>query len=270
MSWVAPDIIVKAQSKEYVDAAQTVSHYTGLPLVSETGASGSDQSWALLVAANGLSLVRPDGVQVAVDFVNSATARRGAEAGFRKQPLARALGAHQWKTQGLEQPTVVDATAGLGRDAWMMAMLNCKVILVEQSKVLNALLGDAIQRALNDVASMQIASRLELVHANAIAFLQQCDVEVDFVYLDPMYPDDGKKGGKQTLVKKGMQFLHEIAGPDSNDHNLLNAALEKANRRVVVKRPRNAQMLAGSDEWNGQITKIESPNTRYDVYHIAP
>ena len=78
------------------------------------------------------------------------------------------------------------------------------------------------------------------------------------IYIDPMYPSRAKS----ALVKKEMQLLHQIIGPDTDNDSLLTIALDVALKRVVVKRPKTAQPLTKQKP----SSFIESKNTRYDIY----
>ena len=59
-----------------------------------------------------------------------------------------------------------------------------------------------------------------------------------------------------------MQFFHDIVGSDTDAVKLFLAALPRANKRIVVKRPRLAERL-GNAQPNFVIT---GKSTRYDVY----
>lgn len=260
MNWSAPELFIHAADSESVAKAQQLARTTGLSVASEPPIG-----WQLLVSRNTLQLVRPDTVSLSIDFIDGKATRRAAEATLHKQPLARALGLHK-RRNNERKPTVVDATAGLGIDAWMMASLGCSLTLLEQSSVLHALLNDAIETAKLDTYGAQTAHRITLLNTNAVTYLKDdTTTDADIVYLDPMYP----ASRKQALVKKGMQMLHDLIGPDDNGPALLQSALQKASYRVVVKRPRGAPALAGSESWAGQLTNVESPNTRYDIYHTG-
>lgn len=137
--------------------------------------------------------------------------------------------------------------------------------MLERHPVLHALLRDAHERALQTESCHDIATRLTLIHTDASDWLMsQPAPTADVIHLDPMYPDKRRRAAS----KKGAQFLHALAGPDTNNSNLLPQALARAGSRVVVKRPQGAPLLEGSEHWFGQRTQIESPNTRYDVYHL--
>lgn len=196
-----------------------------------------------------------------VDFVSGKMGHRRRYGGGRGQPLAKAIG-----LKGGTNPTVVDATAGLGRDAFILASLGAKVTLIERSRILAALLSDGLERARSDPETAPVVSeRMNLVIANTIEWLNNLPVEQypDVIYLDPMYPHRDKS----ALVKKEMRYLREIVGDDADASLLLYTALSSARRRVVVKRPRTASILGGTILNNRKPdSKIESKNTRYDIY----
>lgn len=175
--------------------------------------------------------------------------------GGRRQPLARASGLHR------EGPLrVLDATAGLGRDAAVLAGLGCEVTMLERSPVVAALLLDGLERARADVTfGTWVKQRMGFQPGDAMSFMQTFATSAhDVVYLDPMYP----QRDKTALAKKEMRVLRELAGDDADADQLLQVALGYARRRVVVKRPPRAGCLAvraPDHQWTGN-------RARYDVY----
>jgi 16S rRNA (guanine1516-N2)-methyltransferase len=158
-------------------------------------------------------------------------------------------------------PVIWDATAGLGRDAFVLASLGAQVTLCERSPVLTALLDQALLLASTDAdIGGWIKLRMHLVHGDSSELLASLPFgqKPEVVYLDPMYPP----GKSAVLVKKEMRALQQLLGQDPNSEQLLDIALAAATRRVVVKRPRRAGWL-----YNRQPDScIESKKTRYDVY----
>ena len=193
---------------------------------------------------------------VRIDFAGGALAHRRRFGGGRGQPLARAAG-----LKAGFNPTVWDATAGLGRDGFVLASLGCRVTLCERSPILAALLQDALQRAAIDAEiGGWIGERLQLVHGDSCPLLQTLAEaqRPDVICLDPMYPP----GKPHVLVKKEIRALQQLLGPDSDSDVLLEVALQCARRRVVVKRPCRAGWLNDRKP----DTCIESKKTRYDIY----
>jgi len=176
-------------------------------------------------------------------------------AGGKRQLLGKAVGLHK-----LAAPHVLDATAGLGRDAFVLASLGARVTLAERNASVAALLTDARRRALEDPATAPAAGRTEIVALDARSLLDPAGTRFDVVYLDPMYPDRGKS----ALAKKELQLLRELAGPDADADALLAPALANARRRVVVKRPLPAPPLAGHEPG----LEFRGTQARFDVYLV--
>lgn len=231
--------------------AQQFAERLALPLIDR-----EQQSELLLIHRNGRLEIACSGKNVPgpiyIDFVTGKSAHRRQYGGGRGQPLARALGLKRG-----ERPTVIDATAGLGRDAFVLATLGCEITLIERSPIIAALLEDALRRAVDDESVVEIASRMQLIHGDAAQLLRTLQ-RPDMVYLDPMYPESGKK----AQVKKEMQLFRQLVGPDLDSEQLLAVALSHALKRVVVKRPAKAPPVGGPRP----SASVSSPNTRYDLY----
>jgi len=232
---------------------QQLAQSLGLQFASETS-----DTLQLVLTPFRLELRAPSiGGPIAIDFVSGKNAHRRQFGGGRGQPFARAIGLKN----GLN-PSVVDATAGFGRDAFVLASLGCQVTMLEQNPILVALLQDALQRALSDEDVAPIASRMQVYAANSIEFLTTLkpDQRPDVIYLDPMYPSREKS----ALVKKDMQLLHQLVGEDTQSAELLQVSLQKAHKRVVIKRPKNAGFVADHQP----TASLSSKNTRYDIYSV--
>ena len=200
-------------------------------------------------------------ISVHIDFISGDLAHRQKYGGGRGQSIAKAIGLKQ----GTPSPSVLDATAGLAKDAYVLACLGCSMTLVERSPIIVELIKDAIHRAEEDEHFKTILEKgLEVINQSSIEYLTELKnkdvIYPDVIYLDPMYPD--KK--KSASVKKNMQILQKLLGKDEDTQELLNAALNVAKKRVVVKRPKGAQNLT---ELKPTYT-VESKKTRYDVYII--
>ena len=192
---------------------------------------------------------------VYVDFVEGKAQHRLKFGGGKGQDIAKAVGLNKHKDL-----TVVDATAGLGRESFVLASLGCTVTLLERSPIVHALLADGLQRARLEPSLQTILARMKLIQANAIEWLQNLTIiqKPDVIYLDPMFPERQKS----ALVQKEMRFLQEVVGEDPDNDNLLAVACTKATKRIVVKRPRIAPELAGRKP----AFVISGTAVRYDVY----
>ncbi len=216
-----------------------------------------------------LALFHKDSGPVFIDFISGKKAHRRHFGGGKGQPLVRAMGKLK---EGL--PTVLDATAGMGGDSFVIASQGFKVQMVERSVAVAALLEDGLQRAQtilqnrsheeSDPELLSIIMNMSLVQADSTDYLLSQKPVVDVIYMDPMYPE--KK--KNAATKKEMKALQNLVGPDKDSENLLQAALQTAAYRVVVKRPKNAPIIQLENPQIIPSAEISSPNTRYDIYSI--
>ena len=81
---------------------------------------------------------------------------------------------------------------------------------------------------------------MTLVEADSVAVLGGLTEPPDVVYLDPMFPSRTKS----AAVKKKFQLLHRLEAPCEDQDRLMAAALASDPRKVVVKRPVKAPILA--------------------------
>ncbi|QLB17414.1 16S rRNA (guanine(1516)-N(2))-methyltransferase [Mannheimia varigena] len=191
---------------------------------------------------------------IAVNFVDGTMAHRRKFGGGRGEAVAKAVG-----IKGDYLPTVIDATAGLGRDAFVLAAVGCKVLLVERNPIVAALLEDGLNRAYQDSEIGEfMQERMILADVRNISQLDLQTNAADVVYLDPMYPHKQKS----ALVKKEMRVFQHLVGADLDSDDFFLPAKALAKKRVVVKRPDYAPFLAEQKPDFSQTTK----NHRFDVY----
>ena len=224
-----------------------------------------DSGLALVQQTSHLELRQLDEPKVGavkVDFASDALTFRRLHGGGKKEAIARAIG-----LTGKDSLHVLDATAGLGRDAFVLASLGCVVDMIERSPVVAALLQDGLDRAKSDnQLGYWIPNHMRLFHGVAVNLLQSwqdtkpASERPDVVYLDPMFPHRKKN----AAVKKEMRLFQQLLGPDEDADLLLEPALAVAKNRVVVKRPSGAPFLAGKKP---QIEMLGKAN-RFDVYLI--
>lgn len=191
---------------------------------------------------------------IAVNFVDGTMAHRRKFGGGRGEAVAKAVG-----IKGDYVPTVIDATAGLGRDAFVLAAVGCKVLLVERNPIVAALLEDGLNRAYQDLEIGEfMQERMILADVRNISQLDPKLQFADVVYLDPMYPHKQKS----ALVKKEMRVFQHLVGADLDSDDFFAPAKTLARKRVVVKRPDYAPFLAEQKPDFSQVTK----NHRFDIY----
>jgi len=190
------------------------------------------------------------------DFAGGAVSLRQRTGGGRGQALPRAAGFTRGRT-----PSVVDATAGLGRDAYLLASLGAEVTLIERSPEIYALLNGGLVRAsAAGGEAAETVARMTLLFGDAKGLLPELAPEV--VLVDPMHPPRGNT----ALVKKEMRLLRAIVGSDPDAGDLMRVALAAATKRVVLKYPLRAEGMAGLVPSTHQI---RGKTTRYDVFMIG-
>ncbi len=240
-----------------VDLAKKIAQQWQLTYIGDVASSHKhpDLQFILQVNFQVLELIKidePKLTPIKVDFVEGAVAHRRKFGGGRGQDIAKAVGLKHGFT-----PHVLDATAGLGRDSFVLASLGCQVTMLERNPVVAALLENGLERAkLNeDVAT--IANNMSLVHSSLIDSHPE-SIKPDIIYLDPMYPHKEKS----AAVKKEMRVFQTLVGEDLDADGLLAPALALATYRVVVKRPTYAPPLANKTP----STSIKMKKNRFDVY----
>lgn len=215
--------------------------------------------WQLVFKEQGLSLrvaSEPTWSDIRVDFCSEALNYRKLHGGGRNESVAKAIG-----IKGKQSLKVLDCTAGMGTDSFIMASVGAHVTLIERSSIISALLSDALQRA--HQAQLDVCQQMQLIQSDGIDYLNDNTGKHDFdvVYLDPMFPH--KK--KSALVKKEMRAFQLLLGPDQDSEQLLSAAINFAAKRVVVKRPSSAPALINEQGLKPSMA-ISSKKHRFDVY----
>lgn len=248
-------VVVCAVDSPELMKAQALSQSLGCPLLA-CAERGFD--WVLLMTEAGLELrsgsaaTRP-GLKVSFLRGKGSVRRRAAEG--KSQPLAKAVGARG------AAPRVVDATAGLARDAFQLAGMGCRVRAIERSPILAALVQDGIARGreAGDAKTRAALERLTFIMGDSRSHLRGLagDDIPDAVYLDPMHPPRTKS----AAVKKEMVLCRALVGDDADADELLQTALAVGCRRVVVKRPLRAPPLLSEPTMIYRGTRV-----RYDVY----
>ena len=171
----------------------------------------------------------------------------------RGQNLAKAVGMKFNKNRN-----IIDATAGLGYDSFILASLGAKVTLIERSQKMHEILQNAIDEGILFGGEIEkIINRMELLFGDSKDILPKLIPEV--IMIDTMYKDRKKT----ALVKNNMRLVREIVGPDSDYIELLKVALNCAKNRVVLKQPRYAEPIKEIRKCSHQIL---GKTIRYDVF----
>ncbi len=251
MKMVEAKLAVLASTEAHLNKASVLSNALGC--LALTPPLPDTITHALIVDDKGLSLQCMQPVRmrpIQADFCSLAHAKRFHPQAWRKELIARVCGFKQ-----NTQPRLLDATGGFGDDAFALASLGASVTVLERSPIMHALLNDALEKAKK--RELPGALRMQLLHADALPFLEQCTTPFDVIYLDPMYPDPDKR----ALVKKRCRAIRDLVGDDLDANALLSLALTNS-PRVVVKRPRLAPLLTDRKPSDSLLGK----SIRFDLY----
>lgn len=192
----------------------------------------TDSDLTLKLDGNGLSL-HSDGQMLKGDFTRMLHRLKG---GLSKELLVRAA-----KIKGAEEPlTVLDATAGLGEDSFLLAAAGFRVTLYERNPVIYELLRDALRRAAQEPELAEIMGRMELICADSIKAMKSLKTAPDVILLDPMFPERQKS----ALVKKKLQMIQKLEIPCTDETELMMSAMSAGPKRLVIKRPPKGPYLA--------------------------
>ncbi len=190
-----------------------------------------------------------------VDFTTGQVAHRRLFGGGKGQTIAKAIGLNK-----ISNPLVLDATAGMGKDAFIFASLGARVIMMERSPISAALLSDGLQRAVHDDDIADIMQNISFIFGDA----RQLDTTIqlkeipDVIYLDPMFPHRSIS----AAIKKEMLAFQQLIGEDLDSDELLDVCRKVAKKRVVVKRPIKADFLNNTKpNYTMKMKKY-----RFDVY----
>lgn len=258
-------------SLEQSAGGEALAARLGLPLVRYEGPLKQalralpEAGAALVLETEGLGLYAldlPGSGPVRVQFDEGTLGFRLGADRVRHEAVVKACGL----LKATAPVRVFDATAGLLRDACVLAAAGAEVGVGERSPVIAALAEDGLARAAADPRLADLLSRLHFQpgdsRAHLLALAERPLAErPHVVYLDPMFPHREKS----ALVKKEMRVFRAVVGEDPDADALLAPALAAASRRVVVKRPRHAPWLDGRQPSLVQ----EGKSARFDIYLVT-
>ena len=226
------------------EMAEAFARRTGAQITEKPG-----EYLTVMFDAKGVSL-SGFGLKYQGDFENML--HRVTNGRLQHEMLVRAA-----KSEG-KKLKAIDATAGMGEDAFLLAAYGYEVTLYEQNPVVAALLKDALRRARKNMILKEIAGRMQLIEGDSVECLARLMDPVDLIYLDPMFPERQKSG----LINKKLQLIQKLEPPCSEEEDLFDAAWKANPSKIIVKRPLKSVHLAGREP--SYILKGKA--IRYDCY----
>lgn len=225
--------------------AESFARKTGAPIVDKPG-----EYLTIHFDSKGVSL-SGFGLTYQGDFAETMM-HRVTNGRLQHEMLAKAASSEK------EGRKAIDATAGMGEDAFLLAAQGYEVTLYEQNPVVAALLKDAIRRAKKNQILKDIAGRMKVVEADSVECMSKLLDPVDVIYLDPMFP----ARQKSSLINKKLQLIQKLEPPCSEETDLFDAALKVCPSRIIVKRPLKSECLAGREP----SYTLKGKAIRYDCY----
>lgn len=220
------NLVVCAANSNNEEWARQISQKLGVSVEAEPG-----ENLTLLVADEGLTLTG-----YGLSFRGDFSKIKGR---LTKAKLPHEMLVHVAKTK-VENPTAIDATAGMGEDSILLAAYGYQVTMIEQNPVIAVLLSDALDRAKEDPDISEIISRMTLIEGNSIEIMKSLEKTPDLIYLDPMFPARKKSG----LINKKLQLIQKLEQPCFEEEALLNTAIDLRPKKIVIKRPLKGSNLA--------------------------
>jgi 16S rRNA (guanine1516-N2)-methyltransferase len=186
-----------------------------------------------------------------VDFSRPALASRRRKVSIRAELLIKAI------NQG-PGARVLDMTAGLGTDAFILAAYGHQVVMLERSKTVYLLTQNGLDRAAENPSLKPIVERMLLYHWDStIPFAAAKGFDAAIV--DPMF--EAKK--KNALSKGEMQMLQSFIGKGAELTPFLSAASQLGIKRSIVKRPRSDRLVHHDPR---PVYQLEGRRSRLDVF----
>lgn len=176
-----------------------------------------------------------------IDFVFTKLQSQFKAVGFKREPLAKAIGLKQ-------NSLLIDATFGMGGDSMYFLAMGLKVNAYEREPLIFLI---------NKLKLNQLKDSIEVFEKITLNFGEvDYNTSHEVIYYDPMYSDHNEK----ALPNKQMRIFRSVIGIDE-DEQVVASKLIKACGRLIIKRPIKALALLN----NPQI-QFKGKSTRYDVY----
>lgn len=186
-----------------------------------------------------------------VDFIKGKT-------GYRVDLLRDEMLLRSVKLRKKSPQSIIDATGGLGRDAYLLAAGGSRVHVCERNPITAALLRDGLERAGQDKSTQAISARISLHVVDAVEFINGRDCTQSVIYLDPMFPPRRKS----AMVKQELRILQLLEGSPCDEAPLAAAAWRAEPEKIVVKRPAKGPLLLDIPP----SYSLKGKAVRFDVY----
>lgn len=245
------DVLVR--DEKYLQRSKKLADELGSELIYEINSS---ENSGLVLCYDERGLFLTDGeLCVRSDFADMQ--KRLKAAGAKTELILKAAKIKKDRSE----IRIVDATAGMGEDAVILAAAGYNVTMYEKDPVIAAILNDNIERSAKNPLLAPIIERMTLIKSDSVEAMKYMSGEADIILLDPMFP----ARSKSALIKKKFQLIHLIEAPCDNEDELLNAAFVAKPKKILVKRPVKGAFLANKKP----DYSISGKAVRYDCFVFA-
>lgn len=243
---MSDNIVVCIKKGAQRDLAEALSQKLNAPITEKEG-----DGLTVLFDAKGVSLTGY-GLTYQGDFENML--HRITNGRLQHEMLVKAAKTSEMGLKG------IDATAGMGEDALLLAAYGYEMTLYEQNPVVAALLKDALRRAKKHEILKDVVNRMKVVEGDSSKLLKNLTYEPQLIYLDPMFPARQKSG----LINKKLQLIQKLEPPCSKEQDLFEAAIMAGPKKIIVKRPLKSPHLAEKKP----NYMLQGKAIRYDCYAL--
>ena len=160
-------------------------------------------------------------VSISVDFLNEAINNKIKLRLSGKKDIFS-------KLFPIKNSTLLDCTAGYGRDSYILRSMGFNVTMIENSPIISLLLNDALKK-------LKLSDFI-MYHGNSYDYLSHSEKYYDYIYIDFMFD----KLKKNSLSSKNDETLKLVSFRENNKNELIKLAIKKSNIRVVVKEPKHS------------------------------
>ena len=132
------------------------------------------------------------------------------------------------KIFSIKNSTILDGTAGFGRDGYLLDSMNHNVTMIDNSPIVSLLLKNALNRSGN--------RSITLFHGNTYDHIKHSIKKYNYIYLDFMF----NKLKNSSLSSKNDETLKLISFIENDKNKIIEIAQKRAINKVVVKEPVNS------------------------------
>ena len=149
----------------------------------------------------------------------------------------------------LKNASILDCTAGLGRDGILLSELGYNVTMIEKNPLLILLIRNYLSR------NAHIKARL--LYGDALTYTHIAEKEFDYIYIDFMFEKkNNSKPSKYDL------FLRSINYNENNKSGFINKMKNYCKKRIVVKEP-----MKSRSEINDHDYEIKTNLIKYKIFN---